>query len=256
MEDSFEEKLDELITLHQDMAGVNPALEKCYPVAIAQDESFWMYDLDQKGETYQFQRTSLVPMPIPEGTRAAFQIEDYGGRIACVVTPEIFNTLEGYVTILHEFVHCYQYETCEQDLKMKLDIARQAKEKGDCMWEINHPFPYAATNFIEPYGCFLEALVEGDHKKVMTQRRKLKQYLGLHDFEYMVWQEWKEGFARWVENLVKRELGMEENKGGFRQPYSRVLFYAGGEAYIEYLHKRKPNLARDLKDLFRHLYLV
>ena len=195
-------------------------------------------------------------MPVPQGTRAAFQIEAYGGRIACVVTPEIFDNLDGYVTILHEFVHCHQYETCEQSIKMKLDIACQAKEKGDFMWEINHPFPYSATNFIEPYGQLLEALANEDHKKILSQRKELKKYLGRHDFEYMVWQEWKEGFARWVENLVKRKLGIKENKGGFKPPYSRVLFYAGGEAYIDYLKKRKPYLIKDLRALFHHLYLV
>jgi hypothetical protein len=256
MKDSFEEKLDQLLKLHHQVAGLNPALEKSYPIAIVQDNLFWIYDLNQKGDTYQFQKNAPLPMPIPTGIRAAFQVEDYGGRIACVVTPEIFNALDGYVTILHEFVHCYQYETCEQSLKMKLDIARQAQEKGDFMWEIQHPFPFSATNFIEPYNRFLEALANGSQQEVLLQRRELKKYLGLHDFEYMVWQEWKEGFARWVENLVKRQLGLKENKGGIEQPYTRVLFYAGGEAYIEYLTKRKPYLVEDLSDLFHQLYMV
>jgi hypothetical protein len=253
---TFEERLDQLIALHREVAGLNPALEKCYPVAIAEDDLFWIFDLGHQRGSYQFQKNAPLPMPIPQGIRAAFQIEEYKGRIACVVTPEIFDSMDGYVTILHEFVHCYQYETCEQALKMKLDIARQAQEKGDFMWEIKHPFPYSATNFIEPYDRFLEALETGVEKQVLAQRRELKQYLGCHDYEYMVWQEWKEGFARWVENLVKRRLGMKENKGGFGQPYSRVLFYAGGESYIEYLKKKKPNLVKDLRDLFRHLYKV
>jgi hypothetical protein len=72
----------------------------------------------------------------------------------------------------------------------------------------------------------------------------------------MVWQEWKEGYARWVENLVKRQLNMRENKGGFKTPYSRVLFYAGGEAYINYLGKRDSSLVNDLRSLFHHLYVA
>ena len=250
------ENLDHLISLHHQVAGLNPAIEKCYPVAIVLNNQFYIYDISDTHDSYQLVKEAPIPMPIPRGTRAAFQIEDYDGRIVCVVTPEIFESEDGYVTILHEFVHCYQYETCEQSIKMKLDIARQAKEKGDFMWEINHPFPYSATNFIEPYGHFLEALANGVKKEIMAQRRILKRYLGLHDYEYMVWQEWKEGFARWVENLVKRQLGMKENKGGFKQPYSRVLFYAGGEAYIEYLKKRTPYLVKNLRDLFHNLYKI
>ena len=256
MNELFSEKLGPLISLHRDVADLNPALERCYPIAIVENDQFQIYDLDNGMSCYQFQKTAPIPMPIPIGTRAAFQIEDYGGRIVCVVTPEIFDSLDGYVTILHEFVHCYQYETCEQTLKMKLDIARQAQEEGDFMWEIKHPFPYAATNFIEPYDRFLEAIENDIQKQVIAQRQELERYLGLHDYEYMVWQEWKEGFARWVENLVKRQLGMKENKGGFKQPYSRVLFYAGGEAYIEYLQKRNSNLVQDLQSLFQSLYLA
>lgn len=256
MKETFEEKFDQLISLHRDVAGLNPAIEKCYPVAIALDGQFHIYDLNFKRNHYQFQKRASLPMPVSTGIRAAFQIEAYDGRIACVVTPEIFETMDGYVTILHEFVHCYQYETCEQSLKMKLDIACQATEKGDFMWEIQHPFPYSATNFTDPYDRFLEALANGDHEGILIQRKELKKYLGLHDFEYMVWQEWKEGFARWVENLVKRHLGIKENKGGFEPPYSRVLFYAGGEAYIDYLGKRKTYLVNDLRALFHHLYLV
>jgi len=256
MKKSFEERLDQLISLHRNVVGMNPALGKCYPVAIAQNDLFWIYDLDQEQRSYQFQKNTPIPMPIPVGTRAAFQIQDYGGRIACVVTPEIFDSLDGYITILHEFVHCYQYETCEQVLKMKLDIARQEQEKGNFMWEVRHSFPYSAAHFTEPYDRFLQALAENDHQQVIANRKELKDYLGLHDYEYMVWQEWKEGYARYVENLVKRQMGERENKGGLKPPYSRVLFYAGGEEYINYLVKREPELAKDLRKLFHHLYAV
>ncbi len=252
----FSNKLDQLISLHQQVAGLIPALERYYPVAIVMKNQIQIYDMDNEQDCYQYIKSSPIPMPIPAGTRAAFQIEDYHGRIACVVTPEIFDSMDGYVTILHEFVHCYQYETCEQALKMQLDIANQAQERGDCMWEIQHPFPYKAINFIKPYENFLKALTYEDQGQISVQRKELQVYLGLHDYEYMVWQEWKEGYARWVENLVKRQLNMRENKGGFKTPYNRELFYAGGEAYINYLQKREPSLANDLRSLFHHLYIA
>lgn len=252
----FLEKLDKLIQLHQDVAGLNPALKSLYPIAIVKDEQFLIFDFDQDQGRYRFRKTAPLPMPIPQGVRAAFQLENYGGRIACVVTPEVFDEIRGYVTILHEFVHCYQYETCEQALKLTLDVARQAQEKGNVMWEIEHPFPYTARDFIQPYQGFLHAVHQNDKERILNNRKQLETYLGRHDYEYMVWQEWKEGFARWVENLVKRELGFPENKGGLQPPYSRISFYAGGEAYINYLSEKDPTLVKNIRNLFQRLYAL
>jgi len=243
-----------LIELHKKVSHLNTAIERLYPIAVVVCDQFFIYDIEQGA--YQFMKSAPLPMPIPVGIRAAFQLEDYSGRIACVVTPEVFDSTDGYVTLLHEFVHCYQYETCEQTLKMQLDIARHAQEQGNFMWEIEHPFPYTAENFIEPYQTFLDALKSEDHQALLSSRKVLKSYLGLHDFEYMVWQEWKEGFARWVENLVKHHLGMPENKGGIHPPFSRVSFYAGGEAYIHYLSKRESSLVNELPSLFNKLQSV
>jgi len=253
MTDHFLEQINALIPIHQDLAGVNPALRRLYPVVIAEGETLIIYDSDESQLAYQFIKRSPAPMPIPKGVRAAFQLEDYGGRIVCVVTADVFDNSEGYVTILHEFVHCYQYETCEQTLKMELDVARQAQEKGDFMWEIQHPFPYQSKVFTRSYAEFLDAVSLGDAHAVRLRRKDLWTYLGLHDFEYMVWQEWKEGFARWVENRLREKLGLCVNNGGTDVPFSRVTFYAGGAAYIDFLEKRTPDLVNDLPALFSQM---
>jgi hypothetical protein len=253
--DTYLGKINALIPIHQEVAGFNPALRRLFPIAIAVGDEFRIYDhvADQAG--YQFIKTVPTPMPIPKGVRAAFQLVDYGGRIACVVTPEVFDTPTGYVTILHEFVHCYQYETCEQDLKHKLDVARLAMEKGDSMWEIEHPFPYQAGAFTRAYQAFLEVISRGDEREILGVRETLKTYLGLHDFEYMVWQEWKEGFARWVENSLQQKLGISENNSGLNPPYSRVTFYAGGAALIDFLYTQDPSMVTDLRQLFDRISL-
>lgn len=250
------EAVNELLALHQKIASLNPALGALYPVAVVVEKEFLIYDVLSNDGPYRFIKRAPTPMPIPAGVRAAFQLEDYGGRIACVVTPEVFDSLDGYVTILHEFVHCYQYETCEQDLKMGLDIAQQAKEKGDGMWEIQHPFPYTAESFVKPYASFLKAVDGENEQEIHLNRKRLKTYLGLHDYEYMVWQEWKEGFARWVENSLQKHLGLPQKKGGLQKPYSRVLFYVGGAAYIDYLSKRMPDVVNDLPTLFKTMFEV
>jgi len=253
MMDTYLEALKKLSSLRQKVAGINPALSKCYPVAIVEGDELQIYDVDRDETNYHFRKSAPSPMPIPKGIRAAFQLEDYGGRIACVVTPDVFNSQEGYVTLLHEFVHCFQYETCEQTIKMQLDIARQAKEAGNLMWEIEYPFPYNATTFIRFYADFLAAIKNEDHEKVKWSRSELKNYLGVHDYEYMVWQEWKEGFARWVENRIQQNLGIPENKGGLKQPYDRVLFYAGGALYIQFLTKSNNALVSDLSGIFNKM---
>jgi hypothetical protein len=250
------EKFKALIALHERFKALNPALEKCYPVAVVEDDQFLIFDLDPDGEDYQFIKRTPTPMPVPTGVRAAFQLEDYGGRIVSVVTPEVFDSLGGYVTLLHEFVHCFQYEICEQSIKMGLDIARQAQESGDFMWEIEHPFPYTAHAFSIPYTEYLAGLENEDQQQVITARKALKTYLGMHDYEYMVWQEWKEGFARWVENTVRLALALPENKGGMEPPFSRVTFYAGGEARIKSLGKTQPELLSDLPKLFKRMYAI
>jgi hypothetical protein len=118
MTEKYLEQINALIPIHQDVAGINPALHRLYPVIIAEGGTLLIYDSDESPLAYRFIKRSPAPMPIPKGVRAAFQLEDYGGRIVCVVTPDVFDNREGYVTILHEFVHCYQYETCEQTLKI------------------------------------------------------------------------------------------------------------------------------------------
>ena len=251
--DKYLELVNDLLPLHHDVAGINPALSQLYPVVIVEGDQLLIYDCDPDPSRYEFITSVPAPMPIPKGVRAAFQLEDYGGRIACVVTPEVFDTPEGYVTILHEFVHCFQYGTCEQSLKSKLDIAQQAQEKGDFMWEIQHPFPYQAVAFTRGYTRFFKAITRGDERGLALTREELYTYLGLHDFEYLVWQEWKEGFARWVENRTLQKLGLNENRGGLEPPFSRVTFYAGGAAYIDFLQTREPHLVNDLEVLFTRM---
>ncbi len=253
--DTYLEHTNALLPIHQQVSGFNPALRQLYPIAIVTGDELHIYDVAATPACYQFIKTAPIPMPLPKSVRAAFQLEDYGGRIACVITPEVFDSPEGYVTILHEFVHCYQYETCEQALKGKLDIARQAQEKGDFMWEIQHPFPYRAGIFTRAYQEFLAALSRGDVGEILTVRQELRTYLGRHDFEYMIWQEWKEGFARWIENRLQEKLGLPENIGGLSPPFSRVTFYAGGAKLVDFLHAQDPFLVADLEELFYRIGL-
>jgi len=250
MVEKYIPQINEIEGIKRQVQHLHPALERLYPVVIAENDQLFIYDILQGKGGYSYIKPIPSPMPIPPGVRAAFPLEAYGQRIACVVTPEIFDSLEGYITILHEFVHCYQFETCEQRLKMTLDVARRAQETNNSMWEIEYPFPYEALDFIRPYTEFMDAALTHQNQKLQLTRKQLRVYLGLHDFEYMVWQEWKEGLARWVENQVRGHLGLPTSTKGNKEPYSRVTFYAGGASYINYFSAQDPLIVNDITRLF------
>jgi len=244
------EYLQKIFEIQRQIQDIHPFLEKVYPIAIVDEDHFLIYDRDGAADRYHYIREAPTPMPIPQGVRAAFPLDSYGGRMACVVTAEVFDLLDGYVTLFHEFVHCQQFETCEPRLKGSLEIARKAQAAGDFMWEINHPFPYELPGFVQVYAQFLEIIPGSEPAVVSYLRRRLQDLLSQEDYEYMAWQEWKEGFARWIENQVQRRLGLPENHGGRQQPLSRLSFYAGGAGYIRFLESQFPGLSLDPERLF------
>lgn len=244
------DQLQQIFEFQATIQDIHPFLEKLFPIAIVEDGNFLIYDVEPHSQRYVLIQKAATPMPIPKGVRAAFPLESYQSRMVCVVTVEVFDHLEGYSTIFHEFIHCQQAESCEQRLKQTLEVALQAQAAHDPMWEINHPFPYAAPDFVQLYQAFLGDLTFSEIQKI---RHHLLNNLIRQDYEYMLWQEWKEGFARAVENRVRCRLGLPENRGGKELPFSRVSFYAGGEHFIECLEKRDPALWIDIEALFEHM---
>lgn len=125
--------------------------------------------------------------------------------------------------------------------------------KKDYMWEINYPFPYEKSEFAETYSLFLKSFEENKPDDIFKYRSKLKRILSKSDFEYMGWQEWKEGFARFIENQIRRRFGFKENHYGIEKPFHRVTFYEGGARFIEFLGKQKPELLVDIEKLFQSI---
>lgn len=238
--------LQKIFEIRAQITDIHPLLAHAFPIAIVDGDQFLIFDVDASGKRYIFVKQAPTPMPIPQGVRAAFPLECYGGKPACVVTDDVFDTLDGYVTLFHEFVHCYQYQTCEDRLKATLSVARQAQAANDFMWEITYPLPYNAPDFVETYAAFLEAAAQGQHNAIRDCRAQLRALLRPEDFEYMIWQEWKEGFARYIENRIKQCLDLAENHGGAGQPFSRVTFYEGGARLIA----SQTEMAADIEALF------
>ena len=151
------------------------------------------------------------------------------------------------------FVHCQQMDTCEARLKQTLGIARRAQAENDLMWEIHYPFPYADPRFVETYLSLSDASGAGHIDGIQASRRTLRETLDPGDWEYMVWQEWKEGLARTIENRIRQRLGLPGNHGGGEPPFDRAVFYEGGSRLIAALERHEPELLQEIERLFRRL---
>ena len=218
-----------------------------------EEDHLYIFDVDTSDMEYRFQKKEPVPFPMPKGIRASFPLSCYDGKPACVVSRDVFDSLNGTIMIFHEFVHCSQFQTCESRLKETMEIARIAATNNDYSWELNHPFPYQDTVFVAEYTSFLDALSRNDHEDIKEYRIRLKRDLKQVDFEYMVWQEWKEGFARLIENKIRSKYGLAPNEYGIDKPYLRITFYYGGAKFIDYLAHVENDLFYDVELLFNRL---
>jgi len=240
--DKFSESLKRVFELQDRIADLHPLLEQTFPAAILSDGELWLYRPEASARAYRHVGTVQPPFPLPDSVMSAFPLEELGGEPAAVVTEKVFDSLEGYVSIFHEFVHCYQAATCEGKLKSKLEVARVGVAQQSPVWELEYPFPYDLQAFVEAY----KLQLEGD----LSHRAELRQGLGKLEYEYLAWQEWKEGFARWLENRVRLRLGLPSNDNGAQEPYNRITFYAGGAALIEHFVTLDPASAKNLERLF------
>ncbi len=231
--------LRRLEELHKSAKDIHPVLEKLQPVAVINGDDLLIFDEDPAAGSYKFIKKVPAPFPMNEGIRASFPLAEYDNKPVCVTGRDAFNTAGGMAVILHEFVHCAQYNSVEQEIKSDLEIYKTAMERKEYSWEINHPFPFDSL-FLTDYKLFVDALSAGDRVRAGEYRNKIKGILNNIDFEYLIWQEWKEGFARYIENEIRAKAGAKENTGGKDFPRDRVVFYYGGSRFIKFLISEDP----------------
>lgn len=219
--------------LHKQLKSIDKSLLKLFPVTIVENDTFFVFDLDSKGKNYEFKQEYPTPMKMPSSILAAFALDFYNMKPSAIVTKGAFNNLEGYIFIFHEFVHCYQWEKCEYDIRKVLEIEKISKAEGNFMWEITHPFPYENPNFINKTMELDNFDNSKDLSNFIKYHRQMRKHLSSIDFEYMIWQEWKEGYARYIENKIRKEIGLNLNINKLQPPFSRVCFYEIGSRYID-----------------------
>ncbi len=241
--------LNRIFKLHEIIKEMHPTLEHVYPVAIAEEGQFYIFE-PTANNTYRFVKQTAITLPVPKGIKAAYPLQENDNKMTCVVTGEVFDSMDGYAIIFHEFVHCAEFATIEMKLKENLKIYKLAMEQKDWMWELNYPFPYLKKEFTESFFSLLSAMNEKDLDAVKEVRKTLRQYLSKEEYSYMTWVEWKEGFARWVENKVRNKFRINENHAGRTEPFNRTTFYEAGSQLIELIFKSNPEIMPDLEKLY------
>ncbi|MCK4979521.1 MAG: hypothetical protein KAS62_03950 [Candidatus Delongbacteria bacterium] len=221
-----------------------------HPIAIADGKNISVYDGDQIKD-YKLVKESEFPFEMPPMVQASFTLEFYDNKSAAVLGKDVFSTTEDFITILHEFVHCYQWETCELDIKEQLKIYDHYKSKKDGMWELNHSFPYENEKIIALFEKYFNELSYQNIENAMKYKKEIADNLSDVDYEYMVWQEWKEGYARFIENRILELMNMTLIKG-YSKLQGRVSFYDSGALNFDILLKDGKG-SKDLKGLFKKI---
>ena len=242
--------LQKIFDFRAKFAPLHPALAKVYPVALVENKTFYIFEPVPTEKAYRLVKIAPDQMNIPVGIRAAMPLFFWDNRMACVVTGEVFGQPDGYIFIFHEFVHCAEWECCEMKFKEAMSIFREAMKAKDYMWELQYPFPYTNPVFVDKYPALLKAWDAGDAVAAGTLRASLKSALSAGELEYLTWQEWKEGLARYLENKMRAAVGLPENTYGQAPPYSRITFYCGGDKLIRFLERRSPGVSKDMDRLY------
>ena len=251
IEKKYGERLREVFAFQAKIEPIHAIFKEVYPIAIVEDKTFYIFEPVPERKVYRLVSTAPDTFNIPKGIRASMPLGFWDNRTACVVTGEIFGEPDGYVFIFHEFVHCAQWEGCEPKLKGNLAVFQEAMKRKDYSWELQFPFPYDDKTFVERYAAFIVACDQDDLAGMRSLRTELKKLLPAQAWEYMCWQEWKEGLARHLENRIRKGVGLPENTGGKNPPFNRVTFYHGGDRYIGSLERLRAGVSSDLEELYR-----
>jgi hypothetical protein len=245
--------IDNIIKMHDNVKNIHTSLEKLYPITVINNGYFFVFDINEAGNKYEFKFKTETPMPISGDILAAFSLDFYHMKPSAVISKNILENQNNYINIFHEFVHCFQMGNGEFDIRKELLIEKQEMEKNNYSWEINFPFPYNNEYFINKTMELSDYFINNGYENVVNYHRDMKTYLQKVEYEYMIWQEWKEGFARYVENLIRKELGLQLNTNVLRQPFDRVHFYEIGNKYIEMLVKNDKELNINIIKLFNKM---
>ncbi|MDR6726734.1 hypothetical protein J2W91_005256 [Paenibacillus amylolyticus] len=251
--DTFLEQINELQVIQKDLVSIHPMFAEYYPVVVAYESLLYIYDYSIDTQQYEWVKTVPDDMNIPEECMAAFPIPHMDWRICAVVTDAVFQSFEQKVYLFHEFVHCYVYEQYREQVGGRIRIKSTMEQRKRVSWEIDYEFPYDDETIVGIIDELNFALRNKNLKQIREIRTQLFSSLSVEAGEFWNWLEWNEGYARYIENLIRAKFELEQNHVGTEKPFSRLVFYATGSAYIDLLVQEQPVLHTDLAQLFEKL---
>jgi hypothetical protein len=243
-------KLQALVELQATIQTTLLLFLEYYPIAIYESDHVFIFDFDKAAHGYELVGIESNTMGLFHGVRAAFPLACYHNRACVVVSGEVFDSLWEVVAVFHEMVHCYQFNTCEVELRATLEIERTSVNTSHYSWELHYPFPYDDSKVAALIDELLEQMADRDLDKAFHIRNELRLLLNTEQYEYLVWQEWKEGFARFIENKVRKQLGIDDNHAGAAKPYTRTTLYETGSRLIACIMNECSDCQADSKKLF------
>lgn len=244
--------LRKIPALQAAVRDLHPLFDRLYPIGVVDDDRLLVYDVDPGRRTYRLVRNSVIPGPISAGTRTTVPLSDYGNRPVCIVTRDVFDSVDDCIAVFHEFVHCAQWEAGESELATALTMAY--KRVGQVsVWAVRYPFGYDNDGLVYAYRRMFAALEAGDLATGLSWHADAASSLAPLDREFMIWHEWKEGSARWLENKVRRRLGVRRNERGRSGAFGPEAFHTGGAELIQLLVRNEPPLAHQLGELYQRI---
>ena len=247
--------LENIIKVHNKIKHIHISLGKLYPITIINDGYFYVFDVSEAGHKYEFKRKVETSVVVSGEILTAFNLDFYDMKPSVVISKNMIENLGNDILVLHEFVHCFQLESGAVEIRNGLSIQAQEMVKNNYSWEINFPFPYNNKYFINKTMELAGDFSNGNYENVEVYRNCMRAYLHKAEYEYMIWQQWKEGFARYVENLIRRELGLRLNGNILAEPFGRVHFYEIGNKYIEMLLEKEKGLNENIVKLFYEMFI-
>lgn len=251
----WEETLKKITDLHKKIKHIDTSLEYLYPVAIVENNIFYVFDYNASADKYDFIIEYSIPgFEMPEKILASFPLDFYNNKPAAVVSEDAIYDIEKQVFIFHEFVHCYQFLNEEMNIKATLEIYKKYINENNQMWEITHAFQYNDVVFTEKATELVKNYNESNNNAIIEFYNYMKTYLSNIDYEYLIWQEFKEGYARFVENNIRAFLDLELNSTTPQAPFKRSVFYWTGSRHIDFLINTQGKPFNSFADLFALMY--
>ena len=249
--------INRIFDFHDKIKEIDKSLEKLYPIAVVFDsKNILIFDIDPLGKKYEYKMENST-MDFPQSIVAAKKLEIYEGKMSAIISNKIFKgkqgfvslfeDIEDYVYIFHEFIHCFQFYDNEMNDVIKMNISKEAIEKNNLPLEIlktKKSFPYKNKLFIE------KTIELNNGYEIEKYHEEMKKELNQIDFEYMILQEWHEGYACYIEKIIREKIGLKKEKDKLNVPFDRFSFYNIGSRYIEKIIKNNIKLKNNHKEIF------